>query len=258
MNHASIRKPSRGLFTIIFEGRTGSSFIVSCLNSHPNVLCYPEILADSGPAVQKKLLKALIEGRPIEAINPKVAQPRYFHGDVNGKTDLQRVGFKTKLNQIGYRRLEAFHYFLERHRFKLIYLKRRNIVKSVLSLYNAERLRKKYRSSNAENEHQIQGPIYIDPERFIQDLERREKLERAHEKFYQAFGLDKQIFYYEDLIQSQNLCLSHLLAFLGVKGIPLKGKFLKNTPDSLCDAVLNYEEFHKRLSGTRFEHCLEK
>lgn len=48
-----------------------------------------------------------------------------------------------------------------------------------------------------------------------------------------------------------------LLHFLGVERNPLQGRFFKNTPDKLQDAILNYDEIRHLFLNTYFERFLD-
>lgn len=250
------RRPSKCFFAIIFEGRTGSSYVASCLNSHPDVLCYPEILDHRNARSQMAILELLFDGRPVETLNPYAKDRRYTHGSIQQKGHLQAVGFKTQLQRV----LHLQHFFgrLRGNGCKLLYLKRRNVIKSVLSVCNAQRLHRRYRLWNAEYRDQVQGALYIEPERFAEELYRRLQIERGHELFFEAYDLEKRIFYYEDLLGDQEAFFHHLLAYMGVDFRDMKGTFLKNTPDRLSEAIINYEEIRSLFAGTHFEQFFEE
>lgn len=241
-------------FVIIFEGRTGSSYVVSCLNSHPDILCYPEILANSTETKQKKTLNTFARNQSLAPNNLISLRDAYFHCKNTKQHPVQVSGFKTKLHQL--KNLPSFYRFIHKHQFKLIYLKRKNLLKSIISELNAIRLKKKHGIYNAENTNQIQGSIYIDPEKFITHLQQRLLSETAHETFFNACQLSKHIFYYEDMIKSELLFFQELLFYLNVEPISLQGKFHKNTPDNISDAIANYDEIRTLIKGTLFEQYL--
>ena len=142
------------------------------------------------------------------------------------------------------------------HQFKLIYLKRRNIVKSVVSLLNARRLKNRYGHLNAEKQHHIQGALHVSPASFAKELQRRIRIEEAHQKFFDACQVQKEEFLYEDLIKMPDIFFKTLLNFLSVPPKRLHGKFYKNTPDNLREAIENFSEIQTLLKGTSFEPML--
>ena len=172
------------------------------------------------------------------------------------KTNLASVGFKAKLYQVC--ELKWFFYTIQERGFRLIYLKRRNIIKSVLSACNARRLRRKYGLSNAEKTRQVLGPVYVEPEAFLVEFGRRARIERGHEIFFEAYKFEKRMSYYEDLLDNQETFFRDLLGYLGVGFAPLTGKFVKNTPDKLSTAIRNYGEIRSLFSGTCFERLFDE
>jgi hypothetical protein len=100
---------------------------------------------------------------------------------------------------------------------------------------------------------QAQGAIYIEPRRFLKELEERIEIEIAHENFFEAYELEKRVFYYEDLMDDRETFFRRLLEFLEVPFRDLRGRFFKNTPDRLSDAIRNYGEIRNLFSGTCFE-----
>jgi hypothetical protein len=253
-----LRIPSKTFFAIIFEGRTGSSFVVSCLNSHPKALCYPEVLQDLGARKQEKVLQLIVSGEPLEHFVPRAVQPAYFHGPVQPGPGLASVGFKTKLSDVC--RLGWLGTALAEDDFRLVYLKRRNIIKAVVSELNANRLREKFGMgvSNARSEKQVLGPLHVDLGQLVAKLRRRIRREEMHEEFYRKYTRHKIRLHYEDLLGDQSRFLARLLDFLELDDQPMKGRFLKALPDRLREAIQNYQEVKHLLAGTHFEQLLDE
>lgn len=252
---AAHRMPSGCFFALAFEGRTGSSHVVSSLNTHPDALCYPEILADVKGPRQKDVLDAFFEGRPVERECPHAANARYFGGRHVTKARFHAVGFKLKLQQV--HDLPGFHARLASPSVRLVYLKRKNLVKAAVSEINAQRLWRKTGLWNAEEPSQVQGGVKVNPDRLVRALERRGALERAHRAFFEICGNPRLELQYEDLLADRDTFLSRLLAFLELEDLPMAGGFYKNTPDCLREAILNYREVSRVLKGRGYGEYLE-
>ena len=253
-----LRIPSKTYFAIVFEGRTGSSYVVSCLNSHPGVMCYPEVLQDLSAEQQDKVLRLLVSGEPIERINPRTAQPAYFHGPIGSGTDLAAVGFKTKLSDVC--DVRWLRRALAQGNFRLVYLKRRNIVKAVVSELNVSRLRRRFGPgvSNVCSRDHVLGHLHVDPEQLVAKLRRRIEREEAHERFYKSYPASKIRLFYEDLLADRSGFFARLLSFLKLPDLPLKGRFVKSLPDDLRVGIRNYSEIRHLLSETHFQQLLEE
>ena len=256
MNTISNRKPSQNFFVIIFEGRTGSSYVVSCLNKHPQVLCYPEIFANPEIENKKDTLCAITQGLEIEKrvkspANLKRQILQYAPEEILEKKRLHAVGFKLQLPQFPNLKFLSLH--LQKHCYKLIHLKRNNIIKSVVSELNAHKLYQKHKTWNATNQQQIQKSVYIPPKKFYQTLKNRVIKEREHQQFYNAYTGDKKTYYYEYLQENHDAFLYDLFDYLNLMPQKIKGDFFKNTSPQLQDAIQNYDEIKALLKGTYFE-----
>lgn len=252
-----VRFPKRCFFIIVFEGRTGSSYAVSCLNSHPDIFCYPEILAHHSAIEQQDILTRLADGEKIEKSAQVNLNPMYFHGGMKQAGVLQAVGFKAKLQDIW--RVSDFYDYLYRYRFRLIYLKRRNIIKSALSMLNAHHLVREYGDGhwNASRKGQVQGAFYVPPDDLLTQLQERIHLEKWHQRFFDLYEEDKIQLSYEDMLQDEGHFMSRMLGFLQVQQNTLRGRFLKNTPNRLQDAILNYDEIQRLFLNTYFERFFD-
>lgn len=250
---AGQRKPSQDFFVIIFEGRTGSSYTISCLNSHPNVLCYPEILVRRPHHIQKEILDGIAQGHAIEKWPQVIINPRYFHALPADKTSFEAIGLKTKLQDV--KSVSHFFDYLHKHKFRLLYLKRHNVIKSALSKLNGRRLVKKYGDGhwNALRKEQVQGAFYVPPNALLTQLEERIRFEKWHQCFFELYQGYKKQFYYEDLLRDEKHFMLQVLNFLDVEDCALQGRFFKNTPDALQDAILNYDEIRKLFSNSYFD-----
>ena len=252
------RMPTQCFFVIIFEGRTGSSYTVSCLNSHPNIFCYPEVLAHHSLEIQQKILKRVAHGQKIEGLPQVRLNQRYFHGDLQPENTFQAVGFKTKLHDVA--DVSRFYDYLHQNKFCLIYLKRRNVIKSAISMLNAHRMVRTFGPAhwNASDQKQVQGAFYISPGALLKQLEARICYEKWHQTFFTAYKKKKKVFYYEDLLQNERDFFFQILDFLGVDDAKMEGRFFKNTPDRLEDAILNYDEIRHLFAGTYFDRFFEE
>jgi hypothetical protein len=209
-------------FVIIFEGRNGSSHLVSMLNSHPSVLCYPEVLVGLSASAQRQIVQCIAADQDPRPINAYAGDGRYHLGGFAAKwagRPFPSVGFKTKVSDM----LGAPGLMLDLRDlgFRLIYLRRENILKSVTSQMNAQKLQKLHDGiSNAERPDQVMGGIELDLATFDRLLERRRLAESLHTWFYDHYAGEKT-------------------TLTGAPPRDLRGAFHKNTPPSLREAVLN-------------------
>ncbi len=265
-----MRIPTNHFFIIIFEGRSGSTHLVSCLNSHPSIIVYPELLAlgskydlasSDNRDVIDVMFDCLLKGGKPESLTPAIANHDYNPIPLSSKQFPQVVGFKTRIHGPEdlpwYDRFSCPIYFfdndylrstLEEHQFLMLRLKRRNLVKGAISWLRALRHRKWHILKH-------QNPLEafeVDLDDLMFTLNWLENSQAKHDAFYEQYSGKKDLFFYEDMIQDQQAFFERILSFLGVPLMELKGNIRKNTPDELMLAVSNYEEISQCLAKTRF------
>ena len=147
---------------------------------------------------------------------------------------------------------------LQEQGYRLIYLYRRNILKSIVSHLNSLRLREKFPGmSNAVSEDQVMGQIEVDLPAFDYLLKFRKISESLHHWFFDNFAGDKIKMSYEELLEDEAAFSTRTLRFIGVEQQQLHGAFYKNTPDTLREAVTNYAEFAAKFQGTEYAGFLD-
>jgi hypothetical protein len=127
-------------FVNIFEGRNGSSHLVSLLNTQADVLCYPEILPplDLDKQVESVSLAAAAD---VRKACPHAGDDHYFIQGFDQKWNMRPFkasGFKARGTD--FKNIVAMIAMLEGMNYCLIYPRRENILKVELSLINGQRL----------------------------------------------------------------------------------------------------------------------
>jgi hypothetical protein len=246
-------------FAVIFEGRNGSSHLISLLNSHPSVLCYPEILVPLTAAQQAEAIRAVAGQEDVRAVSAYAGADRYHVAGFAakwGRRPFAAIGFKTKITDL--RHVPDTMLALGDRGFRLIYLKRYNILKSVVSDLNAARLQMRHDGiSNASRPDQVQGGIHVDFAEFERRLYRRQLAESLHRWFFDSYDLPKLALAYEDLLADETGTMAALCDFIAVERRALSSTFLKNTPPLLSEAVLNYDAFADRLKNSEHARFLD-
>ncbi len=231
-------------FVILFTGRSGSSYLSSLLDSHPNVICEGEMLAE-----------ILRVGRPPE--RQLIWSRKLFQTKRPRK--IVSVGFKTKLDDIY--NTDGFRDLLDEFGVRLVHLIRQNLVKQVISALNAERLYETTGQWNVLNErgpiHQY-APLSVDADRFDRLLHYRVSGETRLAEFVSKMQRPMTHVIYEDLLISREQTLGALYDFLNVPHRSVTSRFEKHTPDNLREAIANFDELKRRYAGTDFEPMFDE
>lgn len=222
-------------FVILFQGRTGSSYLQDLLSSHPQVVCEPESLVRKSREEQAQWVRALYQA----------PQP----------PTVTAVGFKTKLKDIV--DPAEFRDLLEGFGVRVVHMVRRNRVKQAFSRINARRLFESRRMWNLKEGQPPLPPTRVTLEQFQEALDHHAEMDAQLRRFLE--GLDRPCLElaYEELLEDREGTLARLCRFLQVPEAPMTSRLQKNTPDSLREAFLNYDEIKDHYRGTSLEPQFE-
>jgi LPS sulfotransferase NodH len=222
-------------FVLLFEGRTGSTFLREVLSRHPGVLAEEEQLrhfkqAENGAARQLDWAR--------QFLTPPLFGPHHLRG------------FKTKLHDV----LDqpGFAQLLREKRVRIVCMQRQNRVKLTVSRFNGQRLNNKTDNWNLYRETDRQGAITIDVAKFDAALRQREQREQALEGYIQALGQPTVTVYYEDLLRDREAFLSRVYDFLDLRSRPVTTHVIKNTSDDLRNVLQNFDELRAHYAGTPY------
>ena len=231
-------RPQLVRFVILFPGRTGSTFLVSALDAHPDVEAKGEVLDGLRP-------------KGVEAQRAWVE--RYLRGPAIGRS--KAIGFKTKLRDVLDQ--DAFTAAVERYNTRIIVLDRRNDVKHAVSRITARVLRDRTGRWNRYEGSEALGLLQIDADDFASRLSAVEE-EKETIRSYVA-GLDRPHLQidYEDLCLDPPATFKKVFEYLGVRSVPVAGATLKNTSDDLREVISNFDEIRTAYVGTPYESMFD-
>jgi hypothetical protein len=206
-------------FVLFAQGRTGSSLLASLLNAHPAVFCDGELLD-----AKRLFPRAVIDGRarrhPDRVYGFKL---KVYHLSMDQKL-ADPVGFVRNLAADGWR---------------IIHLRRRNVLRQTLSQFVAER-RKAYHLFAGQREDL--GRMEVDLARVVRHMGWRLRMQELEERALD--GLSHAVVHYEDDLMDgarHQATADRLFAFLGLDPAPVTTAHRKITPKRLADFVANPE-----------------
>ncbi len=257
-------------FMIITQPRSGSTWFMSCLNSHPQIYC-PKI-----PTVFSKYNLSPFKGfKPgfLQVDNPK--SPYYAYRSASLKRqlahrfrrkklvysflcdlyadrrDAKAVGYKINYSQM--RKYPVTVSWIKENNVRIIQLVRYNLLKRLVS----------HKIANARHllhSKQSVAPIKvtIDPKILIDDFQRRDKrFEKYRKRFMDDLGVPYHEVTYESLLSEHNAEMKKTLQFLGVdQDFSLSSEYVKVNPDSLEQLIDNFDDIKKALADTPFNTYL--
>jgi LPS sulfotransferase NodH len=234
-------RPQVTSYVILFIERDGSTYLTSMLMEHPQIQAEYEkfaVLRQQG-AQGREQLKWLEDFLTPPLLGKKAA-----------------LGFKTKLVDV--LDMDGFVRLLNNKNCHLIQMRRRNMVKAVVSRINARRLYESSGNWNLYKESDRLPPMEIDPHQFDQFLDERRQADQELDNFIAGLDLPKIKVEYEDLLVNRDRVMNELFAFIDVPSLPLHGKTLKNTQDDLREVVLNFDDLRTRYTGSVYETMFDE
>ncbi len=242
MNTPSDKTPT--CFAVLFEGRSGSTYLVEALNSHPQIRAEKELLA----GLKKKINKGMAEAGDQLGCIERLYVPGDHEYDV--------IGFKTKMKDI--LDPEGLAAVLRTNDVRILLLQRRNRIKLLVSLMNAMRLNEATGDWNLYKESDRQATINLDPAEFKEWLEGAEEANRELNAYAHELGLPVLELYYEDILTDATSTFARICDFLGVEAQSMEGECKKNTSDDLREVLENFDELKSTFAGTRYESMFDE
>jgi hypothetical protein len=237
---------------ILTTQRTGSTSLVECLNSHPEIECAGEILIgvpDKPSSLYRGRFKELVKVVRIFRSGAwlPARRMRRFYGAGEARV---RV-FKAMYNHLVHPRTLGF--LRENRDIRVMHLRRDNLLKAHVSrILMGKRARVQTTAPVA--------PVRtrVDPQRAIVEMRRAR---RKYEHFASVFASHPCItLSYEALFDGQHLAedaARDICDFLEVAPHAMTSKLIKLNPESLRDIILNYDELAAAISRTEFAGMLE-
>ncbi len=236
---------------VLTTQRTGSTFLVECLNSHPDIECASEILIGSpdtfGPERRGRF------NRTVKIVNilrrgawrPGNRMSRLYAGGT------ARVkAFKAMYNQLA--NPFALRYLRRNEDIRVLHLRRENLLKAHVSRLL---MRKRDRVQTTTPVDVV--TTHVDPRQAIFSMR---KAQSQHERFEALFAGHPRIqIAYEELFDGANLqaiTAERICDFLGVARHRMSSRILKLNPESLRDMVTNYDELEAAVSHSEFADFL--
>lgn len=222
-------------FVILCLGRTGSTHLVSLLDSHPEIRCFGELFTYQ-------------EGTLDEAyITSSRSDPEDYLTHLTAPLTESAVGFKLPMSSI--RAHPDVLGLLESPALRMVRLSRRNL----LALFVSRRLLASTRVPQSTRGDYGDATVVLDPKQCLAVFRRMEE----HERYLDGIAAGKPLFRisYEELVTGQPL--GDIQRFLGVEPVALQSPFSRIRNRSMAETVENWAEVEEALRGSPYERFLE-
>lgn len=232
MNGANRTGPT---FAIVCLGRTGSTHLVSLLDSHPDIRCFGEIFTHHESTLDEAFVNSPLDD-PVEYVT-----------QLSAPLSERAVGFKLPLNSI--RAHPGALRVLDSDEMGIVRLRRLNL----LALLASRRLLASTRVPQSTHGDYGDATVVLDPKQTLAVFQRMDE----HERYLDGLADGKPVFQitYEDLAAGRRL--DEIQSFLGVESVPLRSMFERVRNRPLSETVENWSEIESALRGTPYERYLE-
>lgn len=232
----SRRPPPDTRFILFGRGRSGTTALVSLLDSLPTVRCEGEVLHDYVPW---PLLHVRGRSRRVRTAGYGCKILSYQLRDVQSALEAPKDALRT------------LHH---RHGFDLLYLRRTNLLRHALSNIRARRDQFHRRKTEA-----VERPaLEVNPEHVLDWMRKSEALRRYETEVLE--GLPYLSLTYEEHMRDASAhqsTVDQICDHLDLPSAPVETEYAKLAPRSLRDAVANYEALVEAIKPTRYACYLD-
>ena len=241
---------------ILTTQRSGSTLLVSSLQSHPEILCRGELLiAGMGMNTPR-----LLEGHRHAIKLTRFVWTGAWHSTRTMRRFYEIPGARAHIFKAMYNHLSppwTLNWLLRRKDIRVIHLRRRNLLKQYISYLLMSRRRESQWLPNTR----VPVPalrLRISPDQALRYFARNEFL---YPRFDELFAEHARMpLVYEDIIEGQQIrddVASELCDFLAVPRRSLTTPYVKINPESLREIVTNYDELSAAMRATKYASFLD-
>lgn len=248
-------------FVILTDQRSGSTWLVDILNSHPEIIAFSELFLENTTkdkptwAGEKDILlwQAYIKkGKTIFDRFRPFSCFRYLSYVYSYKENVNAIGFKLMYHQL-WHSPEVLVYLLLKKIF-VVHLIRRNILDVILSK-EALLIRGSFHSFDKVGQVQVK----LNTSNLLKRLEWLDTKIKLAKKLFSCSGVPYVEVDYEKL-KSNPSSFNDILNFLGIE--PAKQKLetslRKLSKGSHMEIITNYEEVRNTLKDTKYDDLLDR
>lgn len=239
--------PQARRFILLSGGRTGSTYLLSLLASHPSVRQCGEIIGEWKLRDPDKLARLLEQGLVPHV--QELLRPRPADGAVGAKILYYQLGKPYArhwgLPDVG----PLLDYLVGDKDLHIIHLKRRNLLRVLASGAIAEKTQH-YQLLDGDDPPE-ECRVELTPARCRAMFEANTGYIRTYEELFRAHPFIEV--YYESLVVDRAAQCDNILRFLGLPAATLSSPMRRQNDRSLSAMISNYDELKAAFAGTPWE-----
>jgi LPS sulfotransferase NodH len=244
-------------FVVLSTQRSGSTWVVDMLESHPRVVAYSELFMHGGKGKPKwGGEKDLPYWQTYASGRSRVTKPyllwRYLDQAFRERDGIDAIGFKLMYSQLT-RISRPLMPMLWLKRVRIIHLVRRNALDVVLSKEAGAARGGRLHARDGNDVEEVR--LNLDTQTLLRRMTLHERAVAGARVRFKKVGLPYTEVVYEDLAEDES-GFAQLFEFLGVDPAPVSSSLQKLNPTSHEELIENYGEVRAALDGTEFAPLL--
>ena len=240
---------------VLTTQRSGSTFLVESLRSHPEVYCRGEMLAGGHVRIPGLLYESRYATKAWRyftsgAVFPTWLMDRYF-----ARADRPVMAFKAMYNQI--RPPWTRRYLLEHTEIRILHLRRHNLLKQYVS-HELIHVKRDDHWDPHTTEPVKPASIVVSADAALRYLRRLRAEHGMHERMFARHP--RLQLSYESMIDGDALAAGvarDICDFLGITHCPMHSSLVKMNPERLDEMITNYDEVARAIGQTEFADLLD-
>jgi len=247
---------------VLTSQRSGSYFLEQCLNFHPRICCYGEILIGFGglykggvPSWLAKSRLAMILWKYV--MSGAAIQPVKILDDFFSRGEANVMCFRAMYSHLK-RDPRVHRYFSKDRNIRIIHLSRDNVLKQYVSLVLMRNQHKHGRTTSHTTKPVVPVSTYIEPKAALASMD---DVRERYQHYERVFANHPKIeLVYEEMIDNGALAEPAARAvsdLLEVDLLPMNSGLVKMNPHRLDRMVENYDELVAAIRGTEYERLLD-
>lgn len=245
-------------FILVTTQRSGSTWVIDMLNSHPQIAAYGELFLDKGKGSPtwcggKDVTFWNTYFEEVQVPFKKTIKPlfifKYLNHVYSLRSSIKSVGFKLMYPQMERFRRELLAYIFL-NKILIIHLIRANHLDVILSQSTAA-FRGVYHLRNSEDTENVK--LHLNVSQLVEQLQQQEEKILQAKSWYSKLGLPYMEVIYEELVADRH-SFNAVLSFLGIKAdaTKLSSSLKKINPKSHAELIENYDSVRHVLQKTKF------
>lgn len=240
---------------ILTTQRTGSTFLVACLNSHPEVSCIGEMLSGGHVWAPDFVFRSRFATKAYRYLTSGAVFPTRMMDKYFARRDRPVMAFKAMYNHM--RPPWTIRYLREHTEIRILHLRRHNLLKQYVS-----RQLLAVRRDKVWQPHAIApvtpASVLVSSDSALRYMRRIRAEYEAHERLFSQHA--RLQLCYETMIGEKTLrpeVAKEVCNFLLINQHPMHSDLIKMNPEQLRSMVTNYDELAAEIRTTEFADLLD-